>query len=382
MTSAEILARLVAFPSVSERSNADIQAYVAAFLAEHGVEAELLWSPDQRKANLFATLGPRDRAGIVLSGHTDVVPVEGQAWSSDPFGLTYRDGRYYGRGAADMKGFLACVLSFVGRLDARAMKTPLHLCFSHDEEIGCVGVRPMLAELSRRAFRPSLCIVGEPTLLRVATGHKGKLAARATCMGREGHSALAPKALNAIHLAADLLSVLRKLQDGLSRTGARDEDYDIPYSTVHAGMIAGGTALNIVPNRCTLDFEIRTIGADRAVDILARIEAETAIILKAARKGFPEADITFEVVNAYPGLDTPETSEALRFVRALVGDASPLKVAYGTEGGLFHEILDVPTVICGPGSMAQGHRPDEFIAAAELDRCDAVLDRLAARLAN
>ncbi len=380
MTSAEILERLVGFPSVSHRSNRDIVAYLAAFLGARRVEAELFCAEGGDKASLFATLGPSGRPGIILSSHTDVVPTEGQAWSSDPFRLTQRDGKLYGRGAADMKGFLACVLSLVDRLDARTLEAPLHLCFSHDEEIGCVGVRPMLAALAERGLEARLCLVGEPTLLRVAVGHKGKVAARATCIGREGHSALAPRALNAIHLAADLLGVLRRTQEDLRRNGARDTAYDIPYSTVHAGMVAGGTALNIVPSRCTLDFEIRTIGADDPLQLLRRIDAESATVVAEARAHCPEASILIEVVNDYPGLDTPAASEAVALMAALTGDTSTIKVAFGTEGGLFHERLGVPTLVCGPGSMDQGHRPDEFIAAEELDRCDALLDRLAATL--
>lgn len=381
MTTLDLLDRLIAFPTISRDPNRELIAFVQDFLTRHGIASEIIATPDGRKANLFATIGPADRPGILLSGHTDVVPVEGQAWSADPFRLRVADGRAYGRGAADMKGFLAATLSLAAKAAARPLETPLHLAFSHDEEVGCLGVRSLIDRMATSPLRPRLCIIGEPTSMRVATGHKGKLAARATCCGVEGHSALAPKALNAIHLACDFVGLLRTHQARIAQDGARDDDYDIPYTTLHAGVIAGGTALNIVPNRCTVDFEIRNIAQDDASAILNRLLDDAAALVADRRAAFPAADIAVEVTNAYPGLATPKDAEVVAFVEALVEEAGTFKVAFGTEGGLFDSRLAIPTVICGPGSMDQGHKPDEFIALDQLDACDRMMERLLHRLA-
>ena len=378
MSSLDILGHLIGFPSITDGSNRAIASFIAEHLRGRGIEADGVGSDD--KVNLLATLGPRTGAGVILSGHMDVVPTEGQRWTSDPFRLAERDGRLYGRGTADMKGFLACMLSLADRLPVDRLTRPIHLCFSHDEEIGCVGVRSLLDRLARSSLDASLCVVGEPTGLRLMTGHKGKLAATATCHGLATHSALAPRALNAIHLAAEFIGVLRSEQGRLEASGARDAAYDIPFSTVHAGVIAGGTALNIVPDRCTVAFEIRTVASDDPEGILARIARQAVQIAGAAQVLFPEAAITIEIVNAYPGLDTPVDSDAVTFMSDLLDAPGTGKVAFGTEGGLFSARLGVPTVICGPGSMEQGHKADEFITRDQLDRCDRMLDRLAESL--
>ncbi len=234
----DLLDRLIAFPTVSRDPNRELIDFVAAFLAERGVESRLVGGADGRKANLFATLGPTDRGGVMLSGHTDVVPVDGQSWQSDPFRLTVRDGRAFGRGTADMKGFLAAALALADRASREALSIPLHLAFSYDEEIGCVGVRSLIADLERASVRPRFCIVGEPTSMRVALGHKGKIAARACAHGLSAHSALAPNALNAIHLACDFVDRLRFRQSEFAGGGRSDPDYDIPYTTLHVGTIA------------------------------------------------------------------------------------------------------------------------------------------------
>ena len=381
MDTLTLLEKLVAFETVSRDPNRPLIDFVRDLLARHGIASELVEAEGGRKANLFATIGPADRPGILLSGHTDVVPVAGQAWTSDPFRLRVADGRAYGRGTADMKGFVAAALALAIRAAGRGLAIPLHLALSHDEEIGCVGVRSLIDLLAARGMRPRLTIVGEPTEMRIATGHKGKLAARATCHGRAGHSALAPDALNAIHLACDFVGALRDAQDALAAEGARDPDYAVPYTTLHAGRIDGGTALNIVPSRCTVDFEIRTVAGDDAEAILGKLRAAGEAIAVGRREAFPEAGIEIEPVNAYPGLATPVESEAVAFLAALVGPGPTGKVAFGTEGGLFSGRLGTPTLICGPGSMDQGHRPDEFVALAQLSACDAMLDRLLDRLA-
>ncbi len=375
-----ILERLVAFPTVSRTQNLSLISYLRDLLEARRINCRLIASEDGQNANLFASVGPTDRAGVLLSGHSDVVPVVGQAWSVEPFVLTEKDGRLYGRGTADMKGFVACAVHALLKAATQPLDTPLYLAVSYDEEIGCVGVRRMLAALQDAPIRPRFCIVGEPTELKVATGHKGKTAVRAICHGTEVHSALAPLGVNAIHLAADLVKALQARQSALKSKSGGDEDYDIPYSTIHAGIIAGGVALNIVPNRCQVDFEIRHLEGDDPIEILGHIKTEVAANLSASHAPSPGADIEFEVVNSYPGLETPADAEVVSFVKSLLGANSTIKVAFGTEGGLISEQLGVPTVVCGPGSMRQGHKPDEFITRDQMARCDAMLDQLIARM--
>ncbi len=381
LNSLSLLERLVGFPTVSRDSNLALIGFVRGLLQEAGVEPRLIANADGGKANLFATIGPADRPGVILSGHTDVVPVDGQEWTSDPFALREADGRLHGRGAADMKGFLACALHAALDAAARPLARPLHIAFSYDEEVGCLGVRDMLPILSTVA-PPLCCIVGEPTSMKVATGHKGKVFAHATCRGRSAHTAFAPEAVNAIHLACDLVGQLRALQDRLRESGARDADYNIPYTTVHAGRIRGGEALNIVPDRCDLDFEIRHLAADDPKALMAGIGAAAEAIAMRYRDKAPEAGIALDVVNDYPGLDMPADAEVVGFVKSLTGENDTIKVAFGTEGGLFRERAHVPTVICGPGSMEQGHKADEFVTREQIARCDAMMEKLAGRLAE
>ncbi len=377
MDSLDLLARLLAHDTVSRNPNRALIDDVAGLLRGAGLDPVVIPDEGGGKANLFVTAGPRERGGVMLSGHTDVVPADGQEWTVPPFALTRRDGRLYGRGAADMKGFVACALRAVLEAAGRDLRTPLHLALSYDEELGCLGVPSLIAMLASAPARPRLVIVGEPTGMAVATGHKGKVALRATCRGREAHSALAPLGLNAIHLAADLLGHLRAMQARLEREGPRDADYDVPWTTVHAGKIAGGVALNIVPNLCVLDFEIRNVVEDDLGALVAEVREAAARI---AREAGADAGIVVEEVFAYPGLGTPTDAEAVRFVQGLLGANGTIKVAFGTEGGLFHERLGVPVVICGPGSMAQGHKPDEFVSEAQMARCDAMMGALLERL--
>ncbi|WP_339853750.1 acetylornithine deacetylase [Roseovarius nubinhibens] len=380
MNSAEILDRLIGFDTVSRNPNIDLMRFIQGLLAEVGVEAELISDSDGKKANLLATIGPRDGRGVMLSGHTDVVPVDGQDWTKPAFRLTQEDGKYFGRGTADMKGFVACALAAGLKAAKRELKTPLHLAFSYDEEIGCQGVRSMIDLLRDAPVRPAMCIVGEPTSLTVATGHKGKIALKARCVGREGHSALAPLAMNALHLGCDLVSVLREVQDDLRERGAQDGDYDVSYTTVHAAKMQGGVALNIVPNLCEVDFEIRNLAQDDPQKILAGIRDRAEEIVARVRDHAPEASIEISENFSYPGLDTPGTAEVVGFVKSLTGGNATCKVAFGTEGGLFSQELSIPTVVCGPGSMMQGHKPDEFVEVSQIERCDSMLDTLLDRL--
>ncbi len=378
--SVELLERLVAFPTVSRTPNSDLIGFIRTILEEAGIATETVTGGDDANANLFATIGPPDIPGVILSGHTDVVPTTGQNWTVDPFKLTKRDGLLYGRGTTDMKGFVACAIRAAILAMQRPLKRPIHLAFSYDEEIGCVGVRHLIDWLQASSHRAAFCLIGEPTSLSVATGHKGKMALRATFRGKEIHSALAPDGLNAIHLASEFVLALRDLQNELAVTGSQDGDYDIPYSTVHAGIISGGTALNIVPNEAVVDFEIRHLKADDPKAILSIIEKAAADIAGHHRDAFPEAAAEIEIVNAYPGLDTPPDAEIVSFIKSLTGANATTKVAFGTEGGLFSEKLDVPTVVCGPGSMQQGHKPDEFITEEQMMLCDRMLEKLIDRL--
>lgn len=378
--SAQILERLVGFPTVSLRPNRDLIEFARDLLGESGVDCRLVKDETGTRAGLYATVGPKDRPGVMLSGHTDVVPADGQDWATDPFRLVRSDGKLFGRGAADMKGFVACALRAACLAASRRLATPLHLALSYDEEIGCVGVRPLIDMIADDPVRPTLCIVGEPTGMEVAIGHKGKTALRATCVGSAGHSSLAPLAMNAVHLACDLVAAIRAEQDRLLETGSRDEGYEMPSTTLHVGRIAGGVALNIVPDLCELDFEVRNLAEDDPEAILDPIRKAAEAIAKKARQVAPEAGIRIEMVNSYPGLGTPPASEAVELTRYLSGAKQAIKVDFGTEAGLFSERLGTQTVVCGPGFMAQGHKPDEYVSLEQLDRCDAMLAELLNRL--
>ena len=316
------------------------------------------------------------------SGHTDVVPVEGQAWSSDPFRLVRRDDRLFGRGTADMKGFIACCLRAADGAARQKLAAPLHLAFSHDEETGCIGVRPMIERLRADGIRPDLVIVGEPTSMRIATGHKSKLALRATCCGRAAHSALAPTGLNAIHLATDFVARVRARQAAIAADGAADSGFEVPYTTLHVGKIAGGTVVNIVPDRCVVDFEIRSVAGDDPHRLFEAVAADAAELAGAARRQAEESDIRVELTGGYPGLSEPEDGAAVRSLAALLDDPRPTKVDFGTEAGLYREALAIPVLVCGPGSMTQGHKPDEFVTLDQLARCDRLMERLIERLAE
>jgi len=363
----EIFSRLLAFETVSPESNMALIDYVRDLLASKGIDALIVKDETGRKANLFASTGPTDQPGILLSGHTDVVPVAGQAWTLPAFAATEKDGRIYGRGSCDMKGFIALAIDSL--LDAADLNLtrPLQLALSHDEEIGCVGVRRLLDVLHLAPQRPFLCIVGEPTNMQFALGHKGKSSFRTFCRGQEAHSSLAPLAVNAIHLASDFITSLRHSQQQLQQHGAQDAEYDIPYSTVHVGRIDGGKALNIVPNLCTLDFELRNLTGDDPARFLDQLREHAQAIVREARKVSAVADIEIQTLNEYPGLDTHPSVEAVRLLQAFApGGTRQLKVSYGTEGGLFAERLNVPVVVCGPGSIEQAHKPDEFIEISQM----------------
>ncbi|MCE1118931.1 MULTISPECIES: acetylornithine deacetylase [Pseudomonas] len=375
-SSQALLARLVGFATVSRDSNLELIGFIRDYLAGLGVDSELFLNEEGTKANLFATIGPTDRGGVVLSGHTDVVPVDGQAWTVEPFQLTERDGRLYGRGTADMKGYIASVLAAVPAFLAQPLKLPVHLAFSYDEEVGCLGVRSMLEALQQRPHKPRLCLIGEPTELKPVLGHKGKLAMRCQVHGAACHSAYAPYGVNAIEYAARLIGKLGEIGDELARPEQHDERFDPPFSTVQTGVIKGGRALNIVPEECEFDFEVRALPGFEAQAVADRLQTYAeAVLLPRMRAVSAGSDIRLKPLSAYPGLATPADSEAARLVALLSGSDDFGTVAFGTEGGLFDQ-AGIPTVVCGPGSMDQGHKPDEFVSVEQLHGCDAMLIRL------
>ncbi|MDF3241344.1 acetylornithine deacetylase [Pseudomonas veronii] len=366
-----LLQTLVGFDTTSRESNLQLIAFVRDYLASHGVASELIYNEARTKANLFASIGPVEVPGIVLSGHTDVVPVDGQPWSVPPFELTERDGRLFGRGTADMKGYIACVLALVPALVAATLRRPVHIALSYDEEVGCLGVRSLLSVLAQRPVKPMLCIIGEPTELKPVLGHKGKLAMRCDVHGAACHSAYAPHGVNAIEHAAELIGELGRI--GQRLRDKQDARFDPPFSTVQTGVIGGGKALNIVPADCRFDFEVRALPgqAPQAVADELRAYAEQQVLPRMQAVSAQSA-IRFTELSAYPGLMTDQHSEAAELIAAFCGSRAFGTVAFGTEGGLF-DAVGIPTVVCGPGSMDQGHKPDEFVSVAQLAQCDQML---------
>ncbi|KAA6100328.1 MULTISPECIES: acetylornithine deacetylase [Pantoea] len=377
LTSRNLLEHLVAFDTTSRESNLALIDFCWRYLSGLGVTCELMHNAERSKANLYARLGPAGSGGVMLSGHSDVVPVDGQTWTVPPFALTERDGKLYGRGTADMKGFLACMLAAVPHFLAQPLRQPLHLAISYDEEVGCLGVRSLVDSLAQRSDRPAICLIGEPTELRPVLGHKGKLAMRCEVQGAACHSAYAPQGVNAIEYAAKLIQRLTVIGERLAAPERQDARFDPPFTTVQTGVIHGGRALNIVPDACSFDFEVRTLPQEDAQQVAEELVAYAQQTLEPQMRAVqPASAIRFSPLSAYPGLDTAAHSAAAQLIARLSGSDSFGTVAFGTEGGLF-AAAGIPCVVCGPGSMEQGHKPDEFITLAQLDACDSLLRRLA-----
>jgi acetylornithine deacetylase len=371
------LGRLIAHPTISADSNLPLMNELRAELQRLGADCTLFPDTSGQKMALLARIGPDLQGGIMLSGHVDVVPVTGQTWTVPPFEMTRNGTRLYGRGTTDMKGFVAAMLALAQR--APTLSRPLWLALSYDEEVGCLGVRPMLAHLVARNIRPDLVMVGEPTSMRLGLGHKGKLAFTVTATGVARHSAEAPLALNALHLAADFMAEARKIQEDIARDGPHEDGYSVPHATVHVGRLTGGTVVNLVPDRAELLMELRLLAKDDATALTQRLRDAAMRILAPLRPRFPEADLEIERTGAYPGLSTGLSPSVDHFRACLPPGTDCCKLSYGTEGGLFAQSLGVPVVICGPGDMAQGHRPDEFIDCHQLALCDRVLDAALAK---
>lgn len=378
MTPSELILRdLVAFDTTSAKSNLPLIDHVQTYLAGLGISARLIPDATGTKANLWATIGPDREGGLVLNGHTDCVPVTGEVWETDPFTLTERDGRLYGRGSADMKGFLAVALAAVPDLIAMNLERPVHLAFSHDEEIGCIGVRGLLRDEAARQSRPAVCIVGEPTLMQVVTGHKGGRAYRCHFTGHAVHSSLAPLGQNAIESAAELVVFLRSLAAELA-LGPQDADFDLTHSTLSVGRIDGGTAINIVPSDASVTFEFRNLAEVDQQAIFDRIEAEVRTrILPQAQARYPAATARFEQIYEYPAHAISAEAPLVVAMKHIVGRNDHSKVAFGAEAGLFLRKWGLATVLCGPGSITVAHRPDEYVERSQLAAADVMVRRAA-----
>lgn len=377
----EVLAELIGYPTISSEGNLELIAHLTQRLGAIGAACRMTTNEDGTKANLFATIGPEVDGGIVLSGHTDVVPVEGQDWSSDPFVARDEEGLIYGRGACDMKGFLACVLALAPRFAEVELARPLHLAFTYDEEVGCLGARVMLEALVESGPKPAACIIGEPTEMKVITAHKGKLSTRCRVRGLEAHSSLAPKGVNAIDAAARVIARLAEMAERKAAEGPFDADYDVPHTTVHTGLIQGGTQLNIVPGGCSFEFEFRNLPEDDPEALLAEVKAYAHEEIEPAMKAIaPDAGFAWQEMSSFPGLETPPDAEVVALAKALSGGNTTAKVAFGTEAGLFHD-SGIPAVVCGPGSIEQAHKPDEYVSLEQVALCEGFMARLIDRVA-
>lgn len=375
-TAQEILAELVAIPGLPGQSNIAMADAVTARLTGLGLRVRRLPGPAPDRVNLFASIGPADRPGVILSGHMDVVPVEGQAWTTDPFRLTRRDGRLYGRGTTDMKGFLACMLAAVPLFQAKALRRPVHLAFSCDEEIGCRGVPYLIRALPDLCALPEACIVGEPSAMQPVLSHKGKLAVEIAFTGRPAHSSDPGAGLNALYAAACLARMVERAAMGLARGPRRDGRFAPDHSTLVAGVLRAGTAVNIIPDHARLALEARLIPGDAADAVMAPILAAAKAMVAKGRA--LACEIT--ELSRYPALP-PEAPDLAARLSGWTGQAVRQSVSYGTEAGLFHA-AGIPSVICGPGEIGRAHRPDEYITEAELSGCMAMLARLAEDLAQ
>ena len=371
-----MIERLIGFDTISRDSNLGLIEWTRDYLKDYGIESRLTYDAAGNKANLFATVQKGNKPGIVLSGHTDVVPVDGQNWASDPFKATLRGDRLYGRGACDMKSYLAVILAMAPRFAAANLKAPIHFALSYDEEVGCIGARGLLEDLARNNIRPAGAIIGEPTSMQPVIAHKGKRAYKCCVRGKEAHSALTPQGVNAIEYAARIITYIRHMAERLQACEPRDYGFDVPFTTLQTGVISGGTAGNIVPRECIFQFEFRYLpGADP--DALEREIKDYAerVILPEMQRSDPNTVISIETKAEIPGLNTAEEDKVTCLAQALSRNKSTGKVAYATEGGLFQQ-AGIPAIICGPGSIEQAHKPDEYVTLEQVALCESFMERL------
>ena len=376
-----MIRRLVAFDTTSSKSNLALIDAVRGYLAAHGVDSRLIPDESGAKANLFATIGPAVEGGVALAGHTDVVPVEGQPWTSPPFTLAERDGRLYGRGTSDMKSFIAIALALVPEFQKRGLKRPLHLCLSYDEEVGCFGMPRLLARLGRELPKPALAIIGEPTEMKVVHAHKGVWSQSTTITGRDGHSSAPQRGVNAILYMGRFIAYLERLGERLREQGMRGVppglEFDPPWTTVGIGRIRGGTAMNIIPRTCTLDWELRVLPGVEPASIRAEVDAWLRDeLLPQLQRDAPEASIVTDKIAAVPALQPEENGAAETLALRLTGANRAVTAAFASEAGQFQE-TGISAVMCGPGSIVQAHQPDEFISLAQVTAGEAFLRKLA-----
>jgi acetylornithine deacetylase len=377
--SIDMIEKLIGIPTVSRDSNLELIDYVRDLLQAVGADVRLTYDDDKRKANLFATLGPKRDGGLVLSGHTDVVPVDGQKWDSDPFSLVNKDGRLYGRGTSDMKSFIAIVLALLPDYVPRLEK-PLHVALSYDEEVGCLGVGRLIDDLARANVRPSGCLVGEPTLMAPVIAHKGKRSFRCAVRGLASHSAYAPEGVNAVEAAAEAVAYLKRMARRIRDGGPFDHGFDVPHTTVHTGVMRGGTALNIVPHEASFDFEFRHLPGDDPEALLAELRSYIERELEPEMHAV-NAATGFEIVqlSEIPALDVRPETALVGLVQELTGRIDTGKVSYGTEASQFQR-AGMPAVVCGPGSILQAHKPNEYIEVEQVEACEAFLRKLMERM--
>ena len=379
-----ILADLIGFDTTSRNSNLELIRYVEDYLSQHGVQSTLVHDDSGHKANLYATIGPAELGGVMLSGHTDVVPVDGQRWASDPFVLERIDDKVFGRGSADMKGFIACVLEWVPEMVAASLTTPIHIALSYDEEVGCIGVRRLLDLMEKMPVVPSMAIIGEPTNMEIVVAHKGKRGIRVNVRGASAHSAYPTEGVNAIEVAAQLIAHISEVQQDIEKNGPFDPGYRVPHTTLHVGTVRGGTALNIVPNECSFDFEIRHLPEheiDPLIDTVQRYARDN--LEPTMRLKNPDCGIDFTELFGYPALFTAPDAPVVAFVRSLLEyDRAIEQISFGSEAGLFSRRIGIPAVVCGPGSILQAHRPDEYVSIEQLETCRTMLRRLVGSLSR
>ena len=374
-----MIERLISFNTVSRDSNLGLIEWVRDYLQKLGATTRLTHDTTGKKANLFATLGDSNKPGLILSGHTDVVPVDGQNWESDPFIATERDGKLYARGSADMKGFIGIALTqapkFIAALNENRLDAPLHYALSYDEEVGCLGVRGLIRDLQENAIRPAGCVVGEPTSMQPIIAHKGTHRFRCAVHGREAHSSYVTHGVNAIEYAARLVVFIRQIADRLAQVEQRDYGFNVPYSTLSTGIIQGGIAANVVPKDCVFQFDMRTLPQASPDALYQEIRSHAETLAAEMRRVDPDAGIDLQWMSQTVGLAAAETDAIVQWAMQLSRNASVGKVSYGTEAGLFQK-MGVPTVICGPGDIAEAHRPNEFVALDQLAQCESFMDRI------
>lgn len=376
LSSKDMLAKLVSFDTTSVKSNLDLINWVKGYLEEYGISSTVIYDETKNKGNLHAVVGPADKAGVVLSGHTDVVPTAGQAWDSDPYALRAHDGKLYARGTCDMKGFIAVALAKLPAMAEKKLQAPVHFALSYDEELGCLGAHSLAAHVAQAQVRPKLCVVGEPTMMKVITGHKGICDFDCTVHGRESHSSLAPYAVNAVEYGAEMVAHIKSIARRMQNEGPFNKQFDPPFTTVHVGTMKGGTALNIVPQHCEFSFEIRNIPE---VDVDALVEEIRQYAFKTLEPRMKDVDpttgFTFKSAARVQGFDIANDNPMVDLVLSLSGANGTEKVSFATEAGIFHH-AGIPTVVCGPGDIAQAHKPNEFVAQDQLTKCENFLDRL------